>query len=672
MTGPLVRKELRELRPWIVLGLVFTALDVVDDLFDRPVLRALGDSFSSLSDASVGFLWVLAFAIGTTLGTREQDDGTLAFLDGLPVTRHRVFLVKWLVAAAALFTWPVLRGGLAIASHLAARGSLDHAVHAGLVLELLGLELLVVVSGLALGAALGHLRSLTWLALGCAAVGLGLLTERVPHAAVLDPMTLAEVEVVGTRLHVDAEALAVQAALAALWTVVAWAAFVGTGRPRFPDLSRRPVVSAVVSLLTVAAVLGAFALRNDSDDDGPPSDGAGGGAPAGASETPKFSRSAPASTRTAHYRFSYPANRAREALALADGADELFLRVHELLGVPPGEPIDVDASGSQRSTVGTAFAGGLRMKLDDDARAVLAHETSHVVSRRVAGGERDWLWKQAPVLNEGLASWVERRFSGRAEARKEDRLVLAALHRRGELLLDELVDGERLAKTRDEQLKYTAGEALIDATVRVYGVEAIARLLRAFADERLPPDTDGLALWQACFQLAGFDLGRVVDDFFREVDEEARARADELAALPRPRVVLVTSEGWYGAKAVVDAPLPKGWTLRLRFRPGPDSGLASYDTYRVAPNEPRWRRAKEIRKAQLCVQAGVRMPHGNTLYEPWACLPVRDAEAWTEPDAVADEDAGDAATDAGVSEHTDDAQDEGGDDDEASGGNEPP
>jgi hypothetical protein len=640
--GPLVRKELRALRPWIVLGVVFTAIDVVEHLLSRPVLPALGDSFRRLSGENAGILWVWAFAIGTTLGTREADDGTLAFLDGLPVTRHRVFFVKWLVAAGVLFTWPALRAGLAVASHLAARGSLDHAVHADLLLQLLGLELLVVVSGLSLGAVLGFLRSLTWLVLGCASVGVGLLTERVPHAAVLDPMTLARVEVMGTRLHVDAEALAVQAALSVLCTVVAWAAFLGPGRPRFPDLSKRPVVSAVVSLLTVVAVLGAFALRYDLGDR-PPSEGGGGGTTAGASETPKFPRSAPASTRTAHYRFSYPANRAREALALADGADEIFLRVHQLLRVPPGDPIDVDASGSLRSTLGTAFADGLRLKLGGAARAVLAHETSHVVARRLAGGERDWLWERATVLDEGLAVWVERRISGRTGDRQEDRLVLAALHRRGELRLEELVDGERLAKMRDEQLKYTAGEALIDATVRLYGEDAVARLLRAFADERLPQDTSGLALWQACFQLAGFDLGRVVDDFYREVEEEARARADELAALPRPRVVLVTSGGRYGAKAVLDRPLPKDWTLRLRFRPAPDSGLASYDTYQATPGVPHWRMAKDIRKAQLCVQAGVHLPHGNTLYEPWACLPVRDAEPWTGPDGAATGGAGEKA-----------------------------
>lgn len=627
MIRALAAKELRELRPWAALAVLVWLIDVVDDALGKLDLRPLSVTFHGLSDSSVGMLWLLAFAIGTTLGTREEDDGTLGFLDGLPVTRSRVFLVKLATATAVLLTYPLLKVGLAIALHLLSRGSLDHPLHLGLLVQLLGLELLLVLSGLAFGAALGRLRSLTWLVGGALALGLGLLLEQVPRAALLDPMTLAEVQTQGLRLRFDREALAVQAGLAALWLVVAWAGFVGSGRPRFTQLSRRPVVSAVVSLLTVAVVVGAMALRmrdDDEDDEGP-----GSGA-AGEQAAPKFAPSPPASTATTHYRFSYPALQARDALALADGADEVFEGVHRLLQVPPGPVIDVDASGSMRGTDGTAFLGGLRMELGPNARGVLAHETSHVVTRRAAGDERAWLWSEARVLNEGLASWVQRRYDPREARHREDRLVLAALHRRAELQLSELVDPEALARARDDLLAYTAGEALIDATVRVYGAAALPRLLAAFANPKLPQDVEHLQLWQACFQLAGMDLGRVVDEFFREVEGQAKEHAEALLELPRPRVVLLTAMGWYGAKAVVDQPLAEGWKVVLRFRPGPESDSSTFDSYDLAPDQPQWREAASIRKAQLCVQAGVRLPQGNALYEPWACVPVSEAMEWNE------------------------------------------
>jgi hypothetical protein len=638
VNGALIRKELRELGPWAALTFVVWLIDVVDVLTETPDLEPLGNSFSHLTDSSVGFLWLLAFAIGTTSSTREEDDGTLAFLDGLPVSRSRVFLTKLGVAAAVLFTYPILRVLLAVALHFASRESLDQAVHPGLLLQLLAIEFLLVLSGLAFGAALGRLRSLTWLMAGCLAVGLGLLTDEVPRAAILDPLTLAEVTTGSTWLHVDVEAVAVQAVLALLWVVVAWASFVGAGRPRFAQLSKRPVVSAIVTLLTVAAAVGVMALRSKDREKKPDAD-----------DKPHFSDGAPASTATVHYRFSYPSLQSRDALALAEGADQVFEEVHRLLQVPPGAVIDVDASGSLRETAGTAFAGGLRLKLGPQSRAVLAHETCHVISRRVAGDERAWLWGRARVLNEGLASWVERRFDARPEGRAEDRLALAALHRRGELLLDELVNPDTLARERDDLLKYSAGEALIDATVQVYGVEALHRLLEAFGDPKLPPELKGLELWQACFQVAGLDLGRVLDEFFGVVEAESKARALQIDALPRPRVTLLKTEGWYGARATVDSPLPKGWSLALRFRPGPESAFSTYDTFTVEPEQPQWRQARSIRKAQLCVQAGVRMPEGNVLYEPWACRPVSEAIAWTAPPKMdgPENDDEDADADAG-------------------------
>jgi hypothetical protein len=624
MIRGLARKELREMRPWAVLGIIFAFIEFAAEFSRKTDLRPLGLTFHALvSDVVIS--WFLAFAIGTTLGTREEDDGTLGFLDGLPVTRSRVFLVKLGVATGVLLIFPFAKALIAVVQHLLSRGSLDHELHGLIVLQLLGVQVLHVFSGIVFGAALGRLRSLTWLVAGVLAIALTVLLKEVPRAALLDPLALAELETRGQRLQLDVELLAVQAGLAAMWTLIAWAGFVRTGRAWFPDLSKRPVVSALVTVFTIAAVITAVSLREDDDE-------VKERRAAKASTEPRFEQSAPASTSTTHYRFSYPAQRAQEALALADQADAIFEKVHALLNVPPGDPIDVDASGSLRTTAGTAFLGGLRMELGSDAPRVLAHETSHVVSRRIAGDARAFLWNDVLVLNEGLASWVERHFDAGEEARAESRLVLAALQKRGELRVEELVDDELLARNRDDLLKYSAGEAIIDAIVKVYGAEALPKLVAAFADEKLPLDLRGLALWQACFQLAGMDLGRVIDAFFREVEQNARQSAEALRTLPRPRVELLSAEGWYGARAVIDGEdeLPEGWSLSLRFRPANDSPFSTYDTFTVEPGEPSWREAHRIRKGQICVQAGVRLPEGNVLYEPWECLPVRDALPWTE------------------------------------------
>jgi hypothetical protein len=334
---------------------------------------------------------------------------------------------------------------------------------------------------------------------------------------------------------------------------------------------------------------------------------------------------------TRHYRISYPAHEAGAALALAAGADAVFERVHELLGVPPGDPIDVDASGSAPNTHGMAFLGRLQMELDSEVLAVLAHETAHVAAQRAAGAERDWLWQTAGTLSEGLASWVETRFRARVERGDERMLLLAAMHSRRELVIEELADPIAVQRVRDVSVEYAAGEALIAALVRLHGEDAVARLLQAFADPRLPTDLRGFALWQSTFQLAGFDLGAVVDEFYRGIESYAAANADRIAALPRPRVVLVRLGRSVGAMLVLDVPQTDAaeHPLVIRFRPAPDSPLTDYQRFSATPNEPVWPRSRTMMGGRICVQPGVEIG-AEVLFEPWTCLPSSEAVDYAE------------------------------------------
>jgi hypothetical protein len=341
----------------------------------------------------------------------------------------------------------------------------------------------------------------------------------------------------------------------------------------------------------------------------------------------EFAGSPPAQTVTEHYRFSYPAHESAAALALADRADAIFEHVHALLGVPLGPPIDVDASGSMRNTHGTAFDGRVQMTLDSDLgpELVLAHETAHVVAQRAAGAQRDWLWEQASVLNEGLASWVELDYR-RPSAQAEDRmLLLAALHTRRELDVEELANPALLVQRRDENLKYPAGEALISAVVELYGPDAIPRLLAAFADPSLPTDMRGQSLWQAVFQTAGMDLGAVLDEFFRDVEAHAEANAERIAALPRPRVRLVSVGNRIGAIGVVDARFGPPPRLVLRFKPEPTSPTRLFSQTRAVPGRPVVVPPTHIVAGRVCVQPGVEIGD-EVLFEPLTCIPVADAE----------------------------------------------
>lgn len=619
MNAALFRKELRDLLPWGVLALALALSSIAELMLGQVDLAPLGQTFGLLNQFTFVIYWFVAFAIGTGLAIREHDDRTLAFLDGLPVSRTRVFLVKCTVMVLLVLIGPLLELAALGVMHLLSRGSLDREIHVALLLQALLMQALLLVNGLMLGAAFGRLRSLTWAAAGLAAAALVLFMQRVPRAAVLNPLTLLDWQWTSAGIVVDAETVRTQLVATALAGIIAWQGFVRAGKARSSLNLTGPVASAVVGVVTVVSFIAVIVMvmRPTQVTES---------VAEGNAARYQFSESPPAQTVTRHYRISYPAFQAEAALAFAEEADAVFERVHELLGVPPGGPIDVDVSGSAPNTHGTAFLGRIQMYLDGEVLAVLAHETAHVAARRVAGEERDWLWRPARVLNEGLASWVETRFRERAERGDERMLVLAAMHARRELNVEELADPVVLQQLRDETVMYAAGEAFIAALVRVYGDGAVARLLQAFDDPRLPRDLYGVALWQSTFQAAGFDLAAVVDEFYRGIEQYAAQNADRLAALPRPRVVLVRTQGAVGAMPIVDSADADvaAHPLVIRFRPAPDSPLSDYQHFSAAPNRPVWPRGRGVLGGQLCVQPGVEIG-AEILYEAWACLPTRDA-----------------------------------------------
>lgn len=640
-TRALIEKELRELRPWAILCAFLGLFDLLEQLFKQLDMQPLSQTIAMLGDDSGRALWMIAFAIGTGLGPREQEEGTLAFLDGIPVSRTRVLAVKLSVAIAMIVLAPTMSLFTAAGLHVLSHGSVDAALRMNVLLACYALQCAMIAHGVILGAAVGWLRSLTWLFTGMVTSVLAVAIDRVPRAALLSPLSLANAEITHVGLSLDWEVVAVQLGIALVALLLCFVGFARAGavsQTRSFDLSRRPVLRAFVTtataltLLTAVVLMGQHAAESDGDEDDEEDEGP---------SAPQFAPSPPAQTATAHYRISYPAVKSEQALALAAQADSIFERTHALLHVAPGASIDVDASGSTRNTEGTAYFGRIRLALGGDTEAVLAHETSHVITQRLAGAERDWLWREAHVLNEGLATWVEHHFTRDPRSRDSARLVLAALHTRRELILEELASLELLSARRDGDLKYPAGEAIIEAVVRMYGEAALPKLVRAFGEPKLPVKLRGLELWQATFQIAGFDLGAVIDEMFREIALDAEQRAAEIAALPRPRVRLVKYEGTVGVQSLIDVQHDAA-VVRLRFKPSADSPESDYDMTMALEGQPVFRDDSEIQNGQICVQAGLHLGD-QLLYEPWTCVPTRDAVSWQPPPV----DAGDAG-DAGI------------------------
>ena len=142
----------------------------------------------------------------------------------------------------------------------------------------------------------------------------------------------------------------------------------------------------------------------------------------------------------------------------------------------------------------------------------------------------------------------------------------------------QLTDHDAFASAVDENLKYPLGAILVERFVERYGPAAPKTLLLALANDDFPRDLQGYALWQTAFQLAGFDLDLVLDDYARHLRQLEPKFARQIAELPRPRGSLVEQDEDYAVTLRFDQPLPANAFPLVRFRPGMSSNSAQYRT----------------------------------------------------------------------------------------------
>jgi hypothetical protein len=621
MNAGLIRKELRGQLPFLFLGVGLLVLEIVELLRGQWDLQPLSLKFDSF-DSFFIFQFLLAFAVGSGLLMREIDDGTLAFLDGLPLTRARAFAVKVFTASMVLLTYPlgylVLLSGL----HLIGRGSLDHDVHVSLLATKFALIVLLTSVGVACGLLLGFLRSLSWMVLALLAIGIKLLSNAWPRFAALNPIDALELSPVGTHIPLALEGLAVQLSIALLFGLSAYLLFsvTGTGRRRQLQLQlSRPFISAIVTGATIAAVLGAFALymRSGGEYRAQQASESGPG-------SAQFAPPAPGHAQTLHYTFSYPAQRSEPIQALLLHADEVFGNVATQLDIDGGGPIDVDLSGSNSNTEGTAFFDRIRMFPTGEAPlAVLAHETTHVFASRMAGGKNERELSKMGAFNEGLAHWVEQRLSAQIGLSEFDRMQGAIVSHRHMVSARQLTDIETMARDVDRNLQYPLGAAVVDVLVRRYGADAPKTLLMTIGRPDFPRGLQGFALWQAAFQMSGFDLTLVFDDYARRLKEWELEFAPLMTNLPRPRGSLVLDDKSVGVAVRLDSELPPGWRTVVRFRPREDSPLRDYVTPRTH-NNTAWQSINRIANEKVCFQPGIGT-RNIVIFEGWTCLPLNSA-----------------------------------------------
>jgi hypothetical protein len=621
VNAALIHKELRGQWPFLFLGVaLFLFVDVLELLAKQWDLQPLGATFYDFNSFFI-FQYLISFAVGSGLLMREIDDGTLAFLDGLPLTRTGAFTTKIATATAVLLCYPLAHLVLVSVLHLTARESLDYELHLPLIAAMFMLIVLITAVGLACGLLLGFLRSLAWMVLALLAIALNLLSTAWPRFSALNPVDALMINLVGAHLRLPLESIAAQCCIVLLFGLSAYWLFrdACADRRRLQLLLSRPLISATVAIGTIAALFGALFLYERSHGDN-----RGREVTASGPSTAQFKPSAPGHSQTRHYTFSYPAQQAEPVQLLLLHADEVFSNVAGLLNMDGGPGIDVDLSGSEGNTEGTAFFDRIRMfPVGEAPLSVLAHETTHVFAKRLAGGKNERELTKMQAFNEGLAHWVEQTLAAKTGVSELDRLQAAIVAHRHMASARQLTDMDALARDVDRNLVYPLGAVVVDALIRRYGADAPKTLLLTLGRPDFPRDLEGYTLWQAAFQLSGFDLTLVFDDYARLVKGWEHESAALIADLPRPRGSLVRRDGFVGVAVRLDAALPAGWRTVVRFRPRGDSPLRDYVT-RSTKDDIAWQWIKGIAKDNVCFQPGIETK-GIVIYELWTCLPLDSA-----------------------------------------------
>ena len=96
-------KEWISLRPFalLLLALFVFGLFMVQatEYFD---VYPFWENIIGNAGSVVGVTFILCAVVSLGLMVREKDEGTLLYLDGLPISRFSVYLAKWLVAVALI------------------------------------------------------------------------------------------------------------------------------------------------------------------------------------------------------------------------------------------------------------------------------------------------------------------------------------------------------------------------------------------------------------------------------------------------------------------------------------------------------------------------------------------------------------------------------------------
>ncbi len=621
----LILKELRALRPfiWLILALSIagTAYEFATSFPDENSLTA-----KRLVDETHGGIatLILALMLGSTLVIRESEEGTLAFLDGLPVSRSRVFFAKVVGGFLVLMLIPITDIGYELATGLLSRTSVDDP----LPWSFLGLFTAahVVATAFALGTALALAFLRQWLILVSGLLVWGFIWLRAKGETWhlwLNPHTLFS-GMDHSEATIPWGQIGVQTGVAAFGLLLAWILFCRTGSRNQDSLeavSRNRLGRFALSAAKLCApVVWFFAVgtavwssEDDEDDD---------------HSSRPLGESAFARHETAHYEFLFRESQRELVEELFESADAVYKQVGAYLPSERKERIVVDLA-SPVLPHAAALTNWTKIRFPvlgedstDEVERVLAHETVHVLIHQIGDTGFSNAHRWTRFFNEGLAQYLADSLHADETLKTNSRQLVAALAARGKVPFTLLCDNDILGNSRDAELVYPFGEVFCRALIEVAGDDAPARLLKEFQRQGLGHRLEGIALWRAAFQGCGLNFDAVTAAYETEIERLLEEEAEFVKSIPRltakiettEETIRVTPEYTGEAPGKIVCSLEKNMFLGKTpewYRPGPDGVIEI----------PR----KDVTEPELRYLLGWRIEGfpWPVIFEPWASTRIQ-------------------------------------------------
>jgi hypothetical protein len=532
----LARKDLRELLPVLMALAVLVAIYLADafivDAVDARACEALGWLGAEPEASTPWIIIILGFVLCNTLLAGEHQQGTIQFLQGLPVTRRALLAGKLAVAAAVLLAFALLDVVMATALCGLHHDSLVRRQLDWRLIGLrLGLDAAMQVICLGYGVLLAYFRRLGWVFLLVSLLALRAAAALLPALEILDPSAMTRVEHFGKVPLVPWRAWLLHAVLGPgalllggrLWLTRADQMISWHQRPVLGPRWRRAglVLGAAVGLLILVGVV---IDRSGPGDRGARKEGEGDG------------DTKTATIETRYFHFTYRRADEPRARVVAGMADAVLDSVRRFLDAPAGGRVIADLT--DRSNEHAGIAGWQRMRLDLDRRHsdgfvayVLRHEVAHVVANQLLGEIPDQRAGALRFFSEGLADHVAHAVAPSElsqEQRRYSRLLAAHWRSRFQIQFEDLQDPSTFTARHPEAALYAFGELWTAALVQSCGANILGRTLRRFGDSNISRTLRGSAVWRQVLAREGCELERVRSRY----EADLQRLAPEAARLP--------------------------------------------------------------------------------------------------------------------------------------------